>query len=138
MWWIYFDRPVHDLLTTFRRAFAWGYGHYVVFASAAAVGAGLAANVDHVTGHSKVSAVAVGYAVALPVAVYVACLWVLHDRPEYRRTRLFGPLTVVLVLLSPFTGQVAPRKYQQFSTAPDRHHEGGGKNHFHDGLLAIP
>jgi low temperature requirement protein LtrA len=105
MWWIYFDRPVHDLLTTFRRAFAWGYGHYVVFASAAAVGAGLAANVDHVTGHSKVSAVAVGYAVALPVAVYVACLWVLHDRPEYRRTRLFGPLTVVLVLLSPFTGQ---------------------------------
>ena len=105
MWWIYFDRPVHDLLTSFRKAFVWGYGHYFVFASAAAVGAGLAANVDVVTGHSKVSAVAAGYAVAIPAAVYLGCLWLLHDRPEYRRTRAFGPVTVALILLSPFTGQ---------------------------------
>jgi low temperature requirement protein LtrA len=105
MWWIYFDRPVHDLLTSFRKAFVWGYGHYVVFASAAAVGAGLAVNVDLVTGHSTISAVAAGYAVAIPAAVYLCCLWVLHDRPAYRRTRAFGPITAVLILLSPFTGQ---------------------------------
>ena len=42
MWWVYFDRPVHDLLTSVRKAFVWGYGHYFIFASAAAVGAGLA------------------------------------------------------------------------------------------------
>ena len=105
MWWIYFDRPVHDLLTTFRKAFVWGYGHYFVFASAAAVGAGLAANVDLVTGHSKVGPVAAGYAVAIPAAVYLGCLWLLHDRPAYRRTRAFGPVTAALILLSPFTGQ---------------------------------
>ena len=46
MWWMYFDRPVHDLLTSLRKAIIWGYGHYFVFASAAAVGAGLAVSVD--------------------------------------------------------------------------------------------
>ena len=105
MWWIYFDRPVHDLLTSFRRAFVWGYGHYLVFASAAAVGAGLAANVDVVTAHSKVTAVAAGYAVAVPATIYLGCLWFLHDRPEYRRTRAFGPIAALLMLLSPLTGQ---------------------------------
>ena len=105
MWWMYFDRPVHDLLTSFRRAFMWGYGHYVVFASAAAVGAGLAANVDEVTAHSRMGPVGAGFAVAIPAAVYLCCLWLLHDRPEYRRTRAFGPITALLILLSPFTGQ---------------------------------
>ena len=84
MWWIYFDRPVHDLLTSLRKAIIWGYGHYLVFAAAAAVGAGLAVAVDQATHHAKVSAVAAGAAVAIPVAVYLLCLWFLHDRPEYR------------------------------------------------------
>ena len=48
MWWVYFDRPVHDLLTSLRKAIVWGYGHYLVFAAAAAVGAGLAVSVDQV------------------------------------------------------------------------------------------
>src|ERR687894_772060 len=51
MWWIYFDLPVERLLTRARTAFSaleetqsfvWGYGHYLIFASAAAVGVGLA------------------------------------------------------------------------------------------------
>jgi low temperature requirement protein LtrA len=42
MWWLYFDEPVHHLLVGNRVAFVWGYGHHVVFASTAAVGAGLA------------------------------------------------------------------------------------------------
>ena len=46
LWWMYFDRPVHDLLTGPRKAIVWGYGHYLVFASAAAVGSGLAVSVD--------------------------------------------------------------------------------------------
>ena len=65
LWWFYFDRPVHDLLTTFRRAFIWGYGHYVVFAAAAAVGAGLAAAVDAATHQAKIGAVGAGAAVAV-------------------------------------------------------------------------
>ncbi len=108
MWWIYFDRPVHDLLTSLRRGIIWGYGHYLVFAAAAAEGAGLAVAVDQATNHAKISAVAAGTAVAIPVAVYLLCLWFLHDRPEYRRSRLLGPLAAVLVLLTPFTGHAVP------------------------------
>ncbi len=104
MWWAYFDRPVHDLLTSLVKAVVWGYGHYLVFAAAAAVGAGLAVNVDQVGHHTKISAAAAGAAVAIPVAVFLVCLWVLHDRPEYRRTRSFGPIAAVLVLLTPLTG----------------------------------
>jgi hypothetical protein len=105
MWWMYFDRPVHDLLTGLRKAIVWGYGHYFVFSAAAAVGAGLAANVDQATHHSKIGPTGAGAAVAIPVAVFLMCLWYLHDRPEYRQTRFYGPVVAVLVLLTPFTGQ---------------------------------
>jgi low temperature requirement protein LtrA len=108
MWWVYFDRPVHDLLRSIRKAFIWGYGHYFVFASAAAVGAGLAVAVDAATHTAKIGPVGAGVAVAVPVATYLLCLWFLHDRPEYRQTRAYGPVAAVLVLLTPFTGHGVP------------------------------
>jgi low temperature requirement protein LtrA len=103
MWWVYFDRPVHDLLTSLRKGIVWGYGHYLVFAAAAAVGAGLAVAVDHETHHAKVGAVGAGFAVTVPVSVYLLCLWYLHDRPEYGRTRAIGPIVAAIVLLTSFT-----------------------------------
>ena len=105
MWWVYFDRPVHDLLTNFGKAMMWGYGHYFVFASAAAVGAGLGVAVDQAAHHSEVSSVAAGFAVAVPVTVFIASLWLLHDRPEHRESRPAGALALLLILLSPLTGQ---------------------------------
>ena len=108
MWWVYFDRPVHDLLTSAQKAFVWGYGHYFVFGSAAAVGAGLAVAVDAATQTAKIGPVGAGVAVAVPVATYLVCLWFLHHRPDYRRTRAYGPIAAVLVLLTPFTGYGVP------------------------------
>jgi hypothetical protein len=108
MWWLYFHRPVHDLLTNLRKAFIWGYGHYFVFASAAAVGAGLAVAVDAAAHHAKVGPVGAGFAVAIPVAMFLICLLLLHDRPEYQRTRMSGPAAAVLVLLTPLTGMAVP------------------------------
>jgi low temperature requirement protein LtrA len=105
MWWLYFDRPVHDLLTSFGKAMLWGYGHYFVFASAAAVGAGFAAAVDEAAHHAEISAVTAAAAVAIPVAVFIASLWLLHDRPEHRQSRPVGAIAGVLILLSPLTGQ---------------------------------
>jgi low temperature requirement protein LtrA len=105
MWWIYFDRPLHGVLTSLPKALMWGYGHYFIFAAAAAVGAGLAAAVDVVTHEAHTTMRMAGAAVAIPVAVYVLCLWTLHYRPEFRRTRPFGPLAAALVLLTPFTPQ---------------------------------
>jgi len=105
MWWVYFDRPAHGLLTSLRKALTWGYGHYVIFAAVAAVGAGIAVSVDQVTGHGQVSARAAGFAVAIPVALYLVCLWALHSRSDNPRTRALGPVTAVLVMAAPLTSQ---------------------------------
>jgi low temperature requirement protein LtrA len=105
MWWIYFDRPAHDLLTSLRTAIFWGYGHYLVFVSVAAVGAGLAVAIDQRVGHATIGPVGAGFAVAIPVVVYLLCLWILHYRPAYRRTRWLGPAAAPFLLLMPFTSE---------------------------------
>jgi low temperature requirement protein LtrA len=109
MWWLYFSRSHAELLNTMRAAFAWGYGHVVIFASAAAVGAGLAVAVDHATHKSHISDVAAGHALAIPVVLYLAGLWALMLRPTSRSLRCGAGFAVcaVLVLLAPLT-PIAP------------------------------
>lgn len=99
MWWLYFDR---ETAPTPRWNFLWGYGHYLIFASAAAVGAGVAVNVVHRTGEPHISDAAAGYAIAIPVAVYTLCVWGLHYVPHERGLLLFTPpVGVTLILLAP-------------------------------------
>jgi low temperature requirement protein LtrA len=106
LWWLYFDRSAHGLLTSQRAAMLWGYGHYFIFASAAAVGAGLAVAVEYETGHAEISKTLAGYAVALPTAVYLLFVWLLHIRPHLRGPLLIAyPVVAVLILLTPL-GQV--------------------------------
>jgi len=103
MWWLYFEHESHTLLSTPRRAFVWGYAHYLVFAAAAAVGAGLSVVVDAVTGHTPMGVGAATWAVAIPVAIYVLCLWLLMDRGHGKSlVRAPGPIAALLVLLTPF------------------------------------
>jgi low temperature requirement protein LtrA len=75
LWWIYFLAPAGEGLSDRRdRSYLWGYGHYGIFASLAAVGAGLEVAVAR-TGHDPhPSAQVTCYAVAIPVAVYLAML----------------------------------------------------------------
>jgi low temperature requirement protein LtrA len=82
MWWIYFDQPAHRLLSSSRAAFLWGYGHLFVFASTAAVGAGLGVAGDALGGdpHLHIPVAAVGAAVAVPVAVFLLTVWALQLR----------------------------------------------------------
>lgn len=107
MWWLYFDRPMGGLLTSLPRAFLWGYGHFAIFASAAAVGAGLAVAVDHATGETAVDPVVAGAAVAVPVAIYLLCLWGLYvglgtDLPAGAG---LTPAAALLILATPWTSQ---------------------------------
>jgi low temperature requirement protein LtrA len=56
LWWSYFDRPAAEgLRATPRSAFAWGYWHLLVFASLAAVGAGLQVVAETVDRHGSLS-----------------------------------------------------------------------------------
>ncbi|ROP42242.1 low temperature requirement protein A [Saccharothrix texasensis] len=104
MWWLYFDYPAHHLLETSARAFAWGYGHYLVFASAAAVGAGLEVAVDHDLHVAHLPALGAGLATTVPVAVFLVVVWLLQVRPARRGAELWAfPTAAVLVLAVTFT-----------------------------------
>jgi low temperature requirement protein LtrA len=67
-WWIYFDHPGH-LTPTPDVSFRWGYAHVVIFATLAAVGAGLHLASEAATGHAGDRTAAL--AVALPTAGYL-------------------------------------------------------------------
>jgi low temperature requirement protein LtrA len=107
MWWIYFDYQTPQVLTSNRPGFIWGYGHLVVFAAVAAVGAGLVVAVDHAAGHGHVSDARAGAVVAVPVAVYLLSLWVLHLVLDVAPAspRFTAPLTAALVLAATATSQ---------------------------------
>jgi low temperature requirement protein LtrA len=105
MWWIYFDRPQERLLHSTRAAFVWGYVHLFVFASVAAVGAGLAVAIEDATRGSDLGSSATAATVAVPVAIYLLSLWALHVRRGDPPIRLFGvPVTAGLVLGASLTG----------------------------------
>jgi low temperature requirement protein LtrA len=105
MWWIYFADSAQGLLTSVRVAFQWGYGHLFIFASAAAVGAGLSVYADVVTGHAHLSGRSAAATIAIPAAVFLVTVWLLHVRPAgggARRTAPFA-VAIVLTLVAPFS-----------------------------------
>lgn len=107
MWWLYFERPSHDILTSLRRAFVWGYGHYFVWASAAAVGAGVAVSIDQAKDAAVIGRTGAAAAVAVPLAIYVVGVWVLLDLPHglSKGEKAAGPVGAGAILLTPFTAQ---------------------------------
>ncbi|MFG2600339.1 low temperature requirement protein A [Streptomyces sp. NPDC048462] len=104
LWWLYFAQSAPKRLTTLRVALLWGYGHYFVFASAAAVGAGLALNVAHATGHGHLSDHAAAAVYTVPVAVFITLVWLLHHPTPVRldAADAVHPVAVVAVLAATF------------------------------------
>lgn len=102
MWWIYFEDEAAEYLRDFKTAFYWGYGHYFIFSSAAGVGAGLAAQVDFQMGTSHASALWIGYALAIPVAIFVMTLWLIHKRVSQAHGTWIYPLASLLILIVPW------------------------------------
>ncbi|MFI6282645.1 low temperature requirement protein A [Streptomyces sp. NPDC050988] len=108
-WWIYFVVPIHGHLSSSRKAFLWGYGHYVIFASAAAIGAGLEVAVEQAVGKAHISTLAASAAVTLPTALFLVTVWVLHARHYKVGTaqQLVLPVTALAVALCTFLGDWA-------------------------------
>ncbi|MDX3850835.1 low temperature requirement protein A [Streptomyces sp. AK02-01A] len=109
MWWLYFAWPAHTLLATThrtdRKMFTWAYGHYLIFASAAATGAGLAAYAGLVTRNTGVPSPAAGAAVTVPVALFLITVWAVHVRPHQRSVveQLAFPVVAVCVLTAAYS-----------------------------------
>jgi low temperature requirement protein LtrA len=79
LWWMYFLKEAGEGLARRRElGFVWGYGHYAIFASLAALGAGLEVTVEAVSHHVAASDQLVAMAVVVPVALYLATVWLLH------------------------------------------------------------
>ncbi len=86
MWWVYFDKSAAGMLRTLNSSLLWGYGHYLIFASIAAVGAGLNVGTEYDLGAIHISRTLAGFALTIPVAVFLVVVWALHLR--HRHTRL--------------------------------------------------
>jgi low temperature requirement protein LtrA len=105
-WWIYFVVPVHSYLRSSRQSFLWGYGHYLVFASAAAIGAGLEVAVEQAVGKAHISTLAASAAVTLPTALFLLTVWGLHAR-HFKvgiAEQLVLPTAAMLVICCTFLG----------------------------------
>jgi low temperature requirement protein LtrA len=108
-WWIYFVVPIHGHLRSNGQAFLWGYGHYLIFASAAAIGAGLQVAVEEAVGKAHISTLAASSAVTLPTALYLLTVWGLHSR-HFKigiAQQLVLPVTALLVICCTFLGHWA-------------------------------
>ena len=103
LWWLYFLEPSgRGLADNRHHSYLWGYGHYGIFASLAALGAGLEVAVEQTGHHLAVPAVVVAYAVAVPVGVFLLLLWAVHapivPRPVVRPRVILTAALVVLLL----------------------------------------
>ncbi|WP_416071240.1 low temperature requirement protein A [Streptomyces sp. NY05-11A] len=65
-----------------RRRFTSAYGHYLIFASAAAEGAGLATYAKLITRRTDVPSPAAGVAITMPLAIFLVTVWAVHVRPH--------------------------------------------------------
>lgn len=87
----------------------WGYGHYIVFASAAAIGAGIEVAVEQAVGVAHIATAAASAAVTVPSAVYLFTVWLLHTRFDKRGLwhQSVLPAASVAVLVCTLAGHAA-------------------------------
>ncbi|MCX6396072.1 MAG: low temperature requirement protein A [Propionibacteriales bacterium] len=115
LWWIYFKRPLIDCIHE-RNGFLFGYAHYFLLGSVAAVGAVLAASVDLAQHESHgLGYRAAALALAVAVSVYLVALGVIHASGSGDLTPLVNP--VVLSILLVVVAVVATEEFHQVGPA---------------------
>jgi low temperature requirement protein LtrA len=83
LWWAYFKAPAAVDRGPLRWAFLWGYGHYFIFAAAAAVGAGIQLVADSTLHPESVGPVETALAVAIPAVIYLVAVALLHHHSAF-------------------------------------------------------
>ncbi|WP_428095733.1 low temperature requirement protein A [Candidatus Thioglobus sp.] len=80
IWWLYFNNSVEHFLRNKAAAFQWGYGHFIIFSAAAAIGALVSVNVDVLTNHGSITIEIANFGFAMSVALYLFGLWFCQER----------------------------------------------------------
>jgi low temperature requirement protein LtrA len=103
LFWLYFDTNAAEVLTSVKRAFIWGYGHYFIYAAGAAVGAGIAVEMDFVSGAHPLHSVPTGLSVAIPTAIFLFSMWWLQFDTRGRGIiGILPPIVTAGILLTSF------------------------------------
>lgn len=104
MWWLYFTRESeHVLDATGADSLLWGFGHYLVFGSGAALGAGLAARVDFYDHESHTSDFGSSLFVTGPTVLFLASLWLVVVRLHDSSARTAVPFAVAIAVVAAAT-----------------------------------
>lgn len=103
LWWTYFDSVGSEGLTRDRRAaFTWGYGHYVLFASLAAIGAATQAQVELYVAGEDPSSRPLGLAVTLALLAMAGLQRTANGRTRRATTlRATAAATALVTLIGP-------------------------------------
>jgi low temperature requirement protein LtrA len=112
-WWMYFAIPWAEPLVRHReRGFWFGYGHLVMFGALAAMGAGLHVSALALEDKAEIGTTGVVLTVAIPVAIYVAVLYLLYSvlmrtRDPFHVWLMAGTAAVLLLSVLLATAGVA-------------------------------
>jgi low temperature requirement protein LtrA len=103
LWWWYFEHPSEEGLRESRNsAFLWGYAHYAVFGSVAALGAGLEVALESTRRGSEVSPTTAGVTIAICLAVYLVTTGAVQVRLNptgVLKTRFVIPFAVMILIV---------------------------------------
>jgi low temperature requirement protein LtrA len=110
LWWSYFKHSATGYIRqSLPWTFVWAFGHYLIFAAVAALGAGLQVVVDTLSSTAHVSPLFAAFTVAIPVAVFLIVLGLLNTRMSSEPTATaLTLLTAVLVLVTAAASRVLP------------------------------
>ena len=107
-WWVYFATDATELLSAGSSAFLWGYGHYVVFGTAAWIGAGIQVCAAWTVGAADIDARVAVAMVTVPSAGFFFMAWLLQARHfKHGWTQAVMPATAAALLLCTFAGRYA-------------------------------
>jgi low temperature requirement protein LtrA len=109
IWWVYFLGGDEHGFRSLRVALSWGYGHYLVFGSIAALGAGLETAVAVAEHEAHAAPVVAAFAVAVPVALFLVVISLLRGLvwPAGSLMPVLVGAGAVLVLLSALLAPLA-------------------------------
>lgn len=104
LWWLYFNHNMGHKLRNKNTAFIWGYGHLVIFASTAAIGALVSVNIDVLTGYGSIDLQTANIGFSITVALYLFGLWFTKERilsHTYTITMILAASVILLLGLLP-------------------------------------
>ena len=103
MWWIYFSVSQDDSIGTLGSSLTFGYTHYIIFAAAGAVSAGIEVSVAHTLHPGALTDLSAAAALTIPIALFIATFWALALRPRAGAlVNTITPIAAILIAASTF------------------------------------